>query len=117
MNKNKGSLKNIVVIKNLPSNIVEEAIVILKTNKKAKKIQKIENRKNLKETMDKPKRSEYILKEAEMLVSNYISKIEEKKKLKFNSNKKMEIKYRRIKSYAYLASLILLLESIYIIIK
>lgn len=31
------NMKNIVVLKNLPSNIVEEAIVILKGNKKNKK--------------------------------------------------------------------------------
>ena len=31
---NTGDLKNIVVIKDLPSNLIEEAIVILKQNKK-----------------------------------------------------------------------------------
>lgn len=39
------NLKNIIVLKDLPSNIVEEAIVILKTNKKAKRVQKIEKSK------------------------------------------------------------------------
>ena len=33
------NLKNMVVLKNLPSNIVDEAIIVLKTNKKAKKLQ------------------------------------------------------------------------------
>ena len=37
-----GQMKNIVVLKNLPSNIVDEAIVVLKPNKKAKQIQHIE---------------------------------------------------------------------------
>ena len=32
-------LKNMVILKNLPSNIVEEAIVILKANKKIKKLE------------------------------------------------------------------------------
>ena len=36
------NLKNMVVLKNLPSNIVDEAIIVLKTNKKVKKLQKIE---------------------------------------------------------------------------
>ena len=36
------NLKNMVVLKNLPSNIVDEAIIVLKTNKKAKKLQKID---------------------------------------------------------------------------
>ena len=38
-------LKNMVVLKNLPSNIVDEAIIVLKTNKKVKKLQKIEKNK------------------------------------------------------------------------
>ena len=37
------NLKNMVVLKNLPSNIVDEAIIVLKANKKTKKLQKIEN--------------------------------------------------------------------------
>ena len=35
-------MKNMVVLKNLPSNLVEEAIVILKSNKHVKKLEKIE---------------------------------------------------------------------------
>ena len=31
------NLKNMVVLKNLPSNIVDEAIIVLKANKKTKK--------------------------------------------------------------------------------
>ena len=41
-------MKNMVVLKNLPSNLVEEAIVILKSSKKVKKLEKIE--KNAKVT-------------------------------------------------------------------
>ncbi len=111
------NLKNIIVLKDLPSNIVEEAIVILKTNKKAKRVQKIERRKKANEQEKKPKQSDYILKEAEMLVSNYIIGIEEKKQAKKENNKKSEIKYRRLKSYAYITSFILLIESIYLLIK
>ena len=43
-----GNLKNMVVLKNLPSNIVEEAIVILKSNKKIRQVEKIE-KNNFKE--------------------------------------------------------------------
>lgn len=32
------NMKNIIVLKNLPSNLVEEAIVVLKENKKVKDI-------------------------------------------------------------------------------
>ena len=38
-------MKNMVVLKNLPSNLVEEAIVILKSSKKVKKLEKIEKNK------------------------------------------------------------------------
>ena len=40
---NQGGLKNMVVLKNLPSNIVEEAIIVLKTNKKIKQVEKNRN--------------------------------------------------------------------------
>ena len=106
------NLKNMVVLKNLPSNIVEEAIVILKTNKKVKRLEKIEKSKISEDTSCKKKEKDYILKEAEMLVSNYISSLEGKKQEKKINNKKMEQKYKRIKNYAYMASLIILIETI-----
>ena len=107
-----GNLKNMVVLKNLPSNIVEEAIVILKTNKKVKKLEKIEKSKIVEETACKKREKDYILKEAEMLVSNYISSLEGKKQERKMNNKKMEQKYKRVKKYAYVASLIILIETI-----
>lgn len=36
---NTGDLKNIVVIKDLPSNLIEEAIVVLKENQKIPKLE------------------------------------------------------------------------------
>ena len=48
-------LKNMVVLKNLPSNLIEEAIVILKSNKKVKKLEKIDKQKrNEKEEAKQP---------------------------------------------------------------
>ena len=112
---NQSNLKNMVVLKNLPSNIVEEAIVILKTNKKVKKVEKIEKNRIMKDTTSQKKENDYILKEAEMLVSNYISSLEEKKQEKKINNKKMEQKYKKVKNYAYMASLIVLIETIMLI--
>ena len=69
------NMKNIVVLKNLPSNIVEEAIVILKGNKKIKKLE-LADKKNSKNVQNEElKNKEYILKEKEMLFSNYLDKI------------------------------------------
>ena len=81
------SLKNIVVLKNLPSNIVEEAIVVLKENKT-----KTQTKSKAQEV--KPKQKEYILKEAEMVVTNYLSNMENKK---CKNNKKIERNYKRLK--------------------
>ena len=64
-------LKNMVVLKNLPSNLIEEAIVILKSNKKVKKLEKIdkEKRKEKEETKTNNTKKEFIIKEAEMIIS------------------------------------------------
>ena len=49
------NLKNMVVLKNFPSNIIEEAIVVLKQGSKIKNIQKIQNKEMNKKT-DKSKK-------------------------------------------------------------
>ena len=112
-----GNLKNMVVLKNLPSNIVEEAIVILKSNKKIKQVEKVEKNKLENNSEIKKKEKDYIIKEAEMLVSNYISCLEQKKKDRNINNKKLNQKYIKVKNYAYVASIIIILESIAILIK
>ena len=115
MEENK--LKNMVVLRNLPSNLVEEAFVVLKANKKVKKLEKIEKAQNSSNNKTASNKKDYILKEAEMLVQNYISKIEEKEKKQGVGKNKTNIKYRRLKNYAYLSSLIMLIETLMIIIK
>lgn len=109
---NQSNFKNMVVLKNLPSNIVEEAIVILKTNKKVKKLEKIEKNRMVDNTDNNRKENDYILKEAEMLISNYISDLEEKKDEKQRENQKINLKYKRIKNYAYVTSLIIFIETL-----
>ena len=80
------NVKNIVVLKSLPSNIVEEAIIILKSNKYAKKFQMIE-KNNIKESeQENSNDKEYIIKEAEELLSTYISKIESNNYIERNDN-------------------------------
>lgn len=108
-------LKNMVVLRNLPSNIVDEAIIVLKTNKKVKKLQKIEKSKKIQNNENVKKDKEYILKEAEMLVNNYISKIEntDKKEI-FNKNSKE--KYNKLKKYSIIVTIMCILQAIIIII-
>lgn len=107
-------LKNMVVLKNLPSNIVDEAIIILKTSKKVKKLQKIEKNKNAQIKEDTKKDKEYILKEAEMLVNNYISKIENNDKKEI-FNKEAKEKYNKLKKYAIIATLMCIMQAIVIL--
>ena len=98
---NTENMKNMVVLKNLPSNIVDEAIVILKPNIKLKSIDLAENKKagskKIKnENTDNTKK--YIINEAEMVISNYLSKIEKEKKNTLKANRRIENKYKRLKA-------------------
>ena len=102
-------MKNMVVLKNLPSNMVEEAIIIFKETQKVKQKELIDKSKNMNSTEMQSKSREYILKEAEMLVTDYISKIENKKKL--SNNKDILNKYKKLRKYS-IASTILLIVSV-----
>lgn len=107
------NLKNMVVLKNLPSNIVDEAIIVLKTNKKAKKLQKIE--KNNQVDKEEKKDKDYILKEAEMLVNSYISKVEIKDIKKDNVSQKQKNRYEKLKKYSIATTVLCIIQAIIII--
>ena len=110
------NLKNMVVLKNLPSNIVDEAIIILKANKKIKNLQKIEQKKNINNSNNEKKDKEYILKEAEMIVNNYISSVENKEK-KNIFNKEAKERYNKLKKYSIAITAMCILETLTLIIK
>lgn len=103
---NESKMKNMVVLKNLPSNIVEEAYVILKPNKNFK--QNIEKQENQNTRIS----SDYVVKEAEMVVSNYLSKIEEKKTFRNLEVEKIERKYKKLKNTSMILAGILILNII-----
>ena len=107
---NTENMKNMVVLKNLPSNIVDEANVILKPNIKLKSIDLAENKKagskKIKsENTDNPKK--YIINEAEMVISSYLAKIEKEKKSSLKVNKKIEYKYKRLKAISVFLGVLL----------
>ena len=77
-------MKNMIVLNNLPSNIIEEAFVVLKQNVKISENQ-----------MEKTK-SETILKEAENVISNYISEMNSKAE-KNKIENELRAKYKRSK--------------------
>ncbi len=100
------NMKNIVVLKNLPSNIIDEAIVILKSNKNAKKLELAEINSKI-QYKESNTNKDYVVKEAENVIANYISKIE-KNKLGKKSNNNIETKYKKIRIYSIFVSAVLL---------
>lgn len=108
---NPENMKNIIILKNLPSNLIDEAIVVVKNKKESKNINyktlmqdgksraiqgymKEEELKKI-ENIKKEERN-YIIKEAEMVVTNYIAKIE-KPILVEKKMKKLEKSYKKVR--------------------
>ena len=87
------SLKNMLILKDLPSNLIEEAYIVLNPNLKLQNNAIKENNENKKD--NKILSKDYILEEAKYVLLNYISKIETKKE-KVNV-KLLEKKYRKLK--------------------
>lgn len=85
-------MKNMVVIKNLPSNVIEEAFVILKPNLKVKELNTVNLEGKEKYRINK---EDYVIKEAELLVSEYISKIEKGENIRKNNI--LEKRYKKLK--------------------
>lgn len=102
------NMKNMVVLKNLPSNIVDEAIVILKPNVKFKSLDKIDKNNKSNKKIKSENTKKYIINEAEMLVENYISKIENDKNKNIKINKKIEMECKRLKTLSTILALMLL---------
>ena len=103
-------MKNMVVLRNLPSNIIEEAFVILKPNKKVRII-------NTKEDTEE-KSGDYIIKEAEMIITNYITDVEKENRIKSNTVEQIEHKYKKLKKINTIISILFAITIIFgILIK
>ena len=107
---NTNQMKNMIVLKNLPSNIVEEAIIILKNNKKIKSLDRVE--KQTGNSMEKQSSGESIVKEAEIVIGNYLSKIEKEKQMKSYSVKQIENRYKRMKILSIVLGMIIIVNVI-----
>lgn len=90
--------KNTIILKNLPSNLIDEAIIVLKSRRTVREIEKIEKENHSKKLREnklaKNKEKNYIVKDAEMIVSNYILRVEKKiesKKIKRINQRKLQI--------------------------
>ena len=124
-------MKNVIILKNLPSNLIDEAIVIVKDKKKIKDINysefikdggekfsssvnrqtsnrviqgdmKEEDFKKLEDT--KKEERKYVIKEAEIVVTNYLSKIDNKMPEK--RIKRLEKSYKRAKKMSIILGII-----------
>ena len=97
------NMKNMVVLKNLPSNMVEEAIIIFKETSKIKAKDVINKSNKINQIQGKSK--DIIFKEAEMLVNDYVKKIEVPKKRKIFKDNKFLKRYSIIITILFLFSL------------
>jgi hypothetical protein len=106
--------KNTIVLKNLPSNLIEEAIIVFKNKKIVNEIVKDKKEKaEIKNSTNK--KENYAIKEAELLVSEYITKIEEKKRNRNIEKLKHSKKYKNVKIYSILSTIIICIEAVVII--
>lgn len=109
-------MKNIIVLKDLPSNIVDEAIVILKNKGNVKDKQKIEN-KNMSNCNEiKSGNYELAVKEAEIIIQNYIKEMEKPKEDK-RELKKINIKYKKLQISSFFLGIVAIIGVILSIFK
>lgn len=104
------TMKNMVVLKNLPSNMVEEAIIIFKETKKIKEKELVDKKNKINFSEKQSKSKECIVKEAELLVTDYIDKMENKKQE--NVTKNINKKYKNLKKYSIISTALLLISLI-----
>lgn len=105
----RNTMKNMIILRDLPSNMVEEAYIVFKNNAKIHKAQKIEKRK-VEEKEEKEKPKDYMVKEAEMIIYDYIDKIEKREYELGNGNKKLKEKYKKLKAISIFLTIFLLLS-------
>lgn len=119
---NKENVKNVIILKNLPSNLIDEAIMVVKDKKKVKNFDtssfikdggenfstlnckheknraiqgymKEEDLKNIEQIKREDRK--YVIKEAELVVTNYLNKIE--KPLAERKMQRLELAYKRVR--------------------
>ena len=96
----KCKMKNVVVLRNLPSNLIEEAFVVVKSKKVARSLERIDGKN---ENIDRKNKDDgYIVREAESVLSSYVSLAEKKddKKVEFGIKRR----YNMLKIYGVLVT-------------
>lgn len=112
-------MKNMVVLKNLPSNMIEEAFVVLKNNVKIHKTEAVDKVKGKQKAEEKAitkiKNNEYVVKEAELIISEYIEEINKKEFSNICKNKNLEVKCKRLRAISIFLSVFSILATICIL--
>ena len=111
------SMKNMIVLKNFPSNIVEEVFVVLKENVKIHKVEMADKKGSKEKEKKQMSKQDSIVKEAEMLISEYVDTLQKKEFKVKNENKKMMEKYQKMKKITILLSIFSVLSTIVILLK
>ena len=97
-------LKNTIVLKGMASNIVEEAIVVLKPNVKLKQKEFVEKNNYIERSNFN---NIYIVKEAENVILNYVEIIKNKNNIDKNFRKLKKYRYLQVSNIVLIISLIL----------
>ena len=108
------NMKNMVILKNLPSNMIEEAFVVLKDNVKVHK-EELAGNKKIHNTFEKDKN--YVIKEAELIVNDYVDKIEKRQFKSPKDRLKLEQKCTKLKYLNIFLGMLSALSIIGFIIK
>lgn len=113
------AMKNMVVLKDLPSNVIEEAFVILKKNVKIHKEEILENNKKSKiGAKISNSKDDFVIKEAELVLQEYIDKVEVKNPIKSQKQvKDMNKKYKRLKALTMFLGMFSIISTILNLIK
>lgn len=111
------NLKNTIVLKDLPSNIIEEAVIVFKNKKTVKEIEKIEKDNRGNKNKKIRKNNSYAIKEAELVINDYMTKMEEKRKNKNLTQKNINKTIKKLKIYSIVTSIVITMETIFLIIN
>ena len=112
------NMRNIVILKNLPSNLVEEAFEEKKNNQKIRKIEYDESKfdeDNFFNYENKDNENDYVIKEAELVISNYINKLEEQDLADSKNTFNLEKKCKNLKKVIYTLGCIIVIAIAYIV--
>lgn len=113
---NTSQMKNIIVLRDLPSNIIDEAIVILKKNVKLKNKEKIENKNSINQEKSAEGNYDLAVREAELIIQDYIKELEKPKEMK-KELRNMNIKYKKLQISSFFLGITTLIGIIISILK